>query len=99
VAAVPMYREAAACFALARKDNDVRASQRDADQLATKMLEDYQLVRLRLERALATRDFDAALIQIRLVNSMLETQSGDYVSLLGSLERRLLLRSSGKGGA
>jgi hypothetical protein len=97
VAAVPMYRQAAACFTLAGRPSDAHAADRDADRLANAMLEDYRLARLRLERALVAGELDAALIQIRLLNSMLETQSGEYVSLLGSLERRIMIRTTGNG--
>jgi hypothetical protein len=98
VAAVAMYRSATACFRSAGDEPSAGETEHDAKRLESAVLEDYQLARLRLERALIEGDSDVALEQVSLLKSMLEQRQGVYTAMLGDLERRLVLRARSKAG-
>jgi hypothetical protein len=95
IAAVPMYREAAACRRVAADDAAASVDDRDAASLAQRMQDEYKVARLRLERALASKNFDAANTQVKLLRDMLQGKTGDYVAFLSLMERHLLIKSSG----
>jgi hypothetical protein len=95
IAAVQMYREAAACRRTAADDAAASADERDAVDLAQRMQDEYHVARLRLERALVARDFDVANAQVKILKDMLQGKTGDYVAFLSLIERHILIKSSG----
>jgi hypothetical protein len=98
VAAVPMYREVAACFRVAGATTEARDAELAANRLETTMQNEYRLTQLRLERALSDQDFEAGLTQILVLKSMLENRTEEYVSNLSALERKLMLTSAKQEG-
>jgi hypothetical protein len=84
VAAVPFYERAAACFKTAGRPDDEREAGADAAVLRRKLTDDFRLNRLRLERALATEDWDTARHQIRILEAFLG-RHGDAAGAGGKL--------------
>ncbi len=92
VSAVPVYEVAAACF---RQGGDA-ASGNLADEsskyLRREMTDDFRMRRVRLDHALATEDYVSALKEVRVLLQFVEGKSGEYVTWLSNLERKLKLK-------
>jgi hypothetical protein len=84
VAAVPFYEKAAACFKIAGHPDEEGEAAADAAALRRKVTDDFRLDRLRLERAIATQDWDVAHHEIRILEAFLG-RHGDGASSKGAL--------------
>ncbi len=92
VIAVRLYREAGACAGVAG-DDDARAEARDlADRAAARVEADYRFHRLKLDRAIEAHHFGEALIETRVVASMLRDHGGPYTEWLAHADRVLEMR-------
>lgn len=96
VVAVNTFQRAAACFGHAAAPE--RAS--DATQQAEKMKKsvelDFHVHRVRLERALATKSYEEARTEVRLLLSYVGRHGSPYASWLTSLDRQIELKFAGK---
>jgi hypothetical protein len=92
VSAVPIYEVAAACF---RQGGDA-ASGNLADEsskyLRREMTDDFRMRRVRLDHALATEEYVSALKEVRVLLQFVEGKSGEYVTWLANLDRKLKLK-------
>ena len=92
VSAVPTYETAAACF---RAGGDVASgnlADESAKYLRREMTDDFRMRRVRLDHALATEDYVSAQKEVRVLLQFVEGKSGDYVTWLSNLERKLKLK-------
>jgi hypothetical protein len=96
VLAVAHYERAAACFARAGDHPAKQQSERDMRALKKKLTRDFHVHTVRLERALATREFERARTEIRVLLSYLSASAGEYTNWLATLDRRIQLKYSGK---
>jgi hypothetical protein len=96
VNAVVAFRRSAACFT--RADAPARAtdSVHQADTLERDVQTEFHVHRVRLERALATKSYEEARTEVRLLLSYIGRHSGAYANWLLSLDRRIELQFSGK---
>ncbi|HJL14934.1 MAG TPA: FHA domain-containing protein [Sandaracinaceae bacterium LLY-WYZ-13_1] len=94
VQAVARLRHAAACFrAAGDRESESRVTERRTE-LEERVRQDYGEARYRLGRALARRDYQAALHQTRRLSALLSDRPGTYQEWLTTLERRLRLRQA-----
>ena len=96
VNAVVAFRRAAACFVLADSAEQADGSRRQADALERAVETEFHVHRVRLERALATKSYEDARTEVRLLLSYVGRHSGAYANWLLSLDRQIELKFSGK---
>lgn len=92
VAAVGGYRRAAVCFKHAGHPAEAAAASTTADELQQRIVADYRLHRLRLERLLVMQEWEAAKREIRLLTALLEGKPGEYLSWLSNVDRRITIK-------
>jgi hypothetical protein len=96
VASVAHYERAAACFDVARASSDAGSARAQAEHMRASMSQQFHIHRVRLERSLATKDYEAARTEVRILLTFLERRSGDYTNWLAALDRHIGLKFSGK---
>ena len=95
VLAVGLYRTASACFEHAGRPSQKARAEQAAQRLERDLNESYRTHRLRLEHALGSKNQLLARSEVQVLRDLTSGASGDYVTWLASLERRLAL-SEGK---
>lgn len=96
VAAVQSFARAAACLKAAGQAEAADASQGAAEDLRQKMESEFHVHQVRLDRALATRQYESARTEVRLLLSFVSGRGGEYAEWLSTLDRQIELRYSGK---
>ncbi len=96
ISAVSSFERAAACFKAAGSPaaNDEATS--GATALRGQLNDEFHVHRVRLERALATRRYEDARTEVRLLLSFVGRRSTDYTRWLSDLDRQIELKFSGK---
>lgn len=92
VSAVPTYEMAAACFRAGGDPGSGNLADESAKYLRREMTDDFRMRRVRLDHALATEDYVSAQKEVRVLLQFVEGKSGDYVTWLSNLERKLKLK-------
>jgi len=92
VAAVPLFREARACFEVAGDADAAKEMGGSEGRLRGTLEEDYRARQVRLEHALDVKDLRTAQHETRVLLGMLDGRTENYVSWLGSVERRVSLK-------
>ncbi|MCL2447563.1 MAG: hypothetical protein FWD17_01310 [Polyangiaceae bacterium] len=96
VAAVPLYESAAACFRIAGRPDDAADATAAASALRQELSDEFQVHRLRLQRALASEEWLAADHEIGALLGFLPADGGEYVNWLSNLRRKLQLQYGSK---
>ncbi len=96
VAAVSAFERARACFQAAGATAASESAKNQAQSLRTKVEHDFQIHRVRLERALATERYDDARVELSLLLPFVGKQASDYRDWLLALERQIELKFAGK---
>ncbi len=96
VVAVNTFQRAAACFAHAEAPERASDAVRQADKMKQSVEMDFHVHRVRLERALATKSYEEARTEVRLLLSYVGRHGGAYASWLTSLDRQIELKFAGK---
>lgn len=96
VGAVNAFQQAAACFSRAEATERANEALRQADELKKGVQLDFHVHRVRLERALATKSYEEARTEVRLLLSYVGRRGGAYSSWLTSLDRQIELKFAGK---
>jgi hypothetical protein len=96
VNAVVAFRRSAACFARAESTDQESDSRHQAEVLERDVESEFHVHRVRLERALATKSYEEARTEVRLLLSYIGRRSGAYASWLLSLDRQIELKFAGK---
>jgi len=99
VAAVPMFETASACFRVAGQTAAAGEAQRAAQDLRSKINEDYRAHQVRLEHALTVQDWATAQQEVSVLRAFTEGKQGQYVVWLSNLDRRLELKLGRKEGS
>jgi hypothetical protein len=96
VSAVNAFQRAAACFSAAAAPEHASESARQGKQLEEAVLLDFHVHRVRLERALATKRYEEARTEVRLLLSYVGRRGSAYAAWLMSLDRQIELKFAGK---
>lgn len=96
VQAVPIYESAAACFRTGGDPGSAGLADDSAKFLRREMNDDFRTRRVRLEHALNVDDTVSAQKEVRVLLQFTENKSGDYVTWLSNLDRRLKLKATAK---
>jgi hypothetical protein len=89
VAAVPLYRQAAACLTRAGDARGAHETQTAADALALRLGDELRVRQVRLERFLALARYDAAQREIYVLRSFMRERNDPYAQWLAAVEREL----------
>jgi len=92
VQAVPTYEAAAACFRAGGDATSGSLAEESAKFLRRDITDDFRTRRVRLDHALAIEDYVSAQKEVRVLLQFTEGKSGDYVTWLSNLERKLKLK-------
>jgi hypothetical protein len=92
VSAVPTYEMAAVCFRAGGDTGSGNLADESAKYLRREMTDDFRTRRVRLDHALATEDYVSAQKEVRVLLQFVEGKSGEYVTWLSNLERKLKLK-------
>lgn len=92
VAAVPLFEEAAACFAVAGEGAAARETKELAAKLRVDIAQDFRTHRVRLEYALSRQNWSVAQKEVRVLLDFLDGKQHDYVSWLSNIDRRIRLK-------
>jgi hypothetical protein len=96
VKAVPIYEMAAACFRAGGDASSGALADESAKFLRREMNDDFRTRRVRLEHALTVEDYVSAQKEVRVLLQFTEGKSGEYVTWLSNLERKLKIKVSTK---
>lgn len=96
VNSVNAFQRAASCFTAAAAPELASQSARQGKQLESSVQMDFHVHRVRLERALATKSYEDARTEVRLLLSYVGRRGNAYAGWLTSLDRQIELKFSGK---
>jgi hypothetical protein len=94
VQAVPTYEAAAVCFRAGGDAASAGLAEASAAFLRRDITDDFRTRRVRLEHALAVEDYVSAQREVRVLLQFTDGKSGDYVTWLSTLDRKLKLKAS-----
>ena len=92
IQAVPTYEAAAVCFRAGGDTASGSLAEESAKFLRRDVMDDFRTRRVRLDHALTTEDFVSAQKEVRVLLQFCEGKSGDYVTWLSTLDRKLKLK-------
>ncbi|HMJ10236.1 MAG TPA: hypothetical protein VK524_02465 [Polyangiaceae bacterium] len=96
VRAVKAFERAAACLRDAAEPAREAQARAAALSLKKRVSDDFHVHQVRLERALATKEYEHARTEIRILLSFLENKRHEYASWLSNLDRQIELKFAGK---
>ena len=96
VQAVPTYEVAAVCFRAGGDSPSGILAEESAKFLRRDITDDFRTRRVRLDHALTVEDNVSAQREVRVLLQFTEGKSGDYVTWLSNLERKLKLKAGTK---
>lgn len=96
VSAVNAFQRAAACYGVAQAPERAADATSQAERLKESVQRDFHVHRVRLERALATKSYEEARTEVRLLSSYVGRHGSPYASWLLSLDRQIELKFAGK---
>ena len=96
VQAVPTYEAAAVCFRAGGDAPSGNLAEESAKFLRRDITDDFRTRRVRLDHALTIEDYVSAQKEVRVLLQFTEGKSGDYVTWLSNLERKLKLKAGTK---
>ena len=96
VQAVPTYEAAAVCFRAGGDSGSGNLAEESAKFLRRDITDDFRTRRVRLDHALTVEDYVSAQKEVRVLLQFTEGKSGDYVTWLSNLERKLKLKAGTK---
>jgi hypothetical protein len=98
VAAVRLYESAAACFGAGGAQPDAASAASAAERLRRHLADDFHVHTVRLERFLALKEYDSAQHEVRTLLQFLQGKSGEYVTWLGAVDRKISMKFAGNKG-
>jgi len=96
VQAVPTYEAAASCFRSGGDTPSALLAEEAAKFLRRDITDDFRTRRVRLDHALAIEDYVSAQKEVRILLQFTEGKSGEYVTWLSNLDRKLKLKVGSK---
>ena len=94
VQAVPTYEAAAVCFRAGSDGPSATLAEESSKFLRRDITDDFRTRRVRLDHALTVDDYASARKEIRVLLQFTEGKSGDYVTWLSNLDRKLKLKAT-----
>ncbi len=94
--AVALFQRASACYRVADELSRADRAQRAALELKRKAESDFHVHHVRLGRALATKHYDRARREVRILLAFVGKRGGQYAEWLTVLDRTIELKFSGK---
>jgi hypothetical protein len=98
VAAVRLFASAAACFRAGEAPGRAASADASAELLRRRLSDDFHVHTVRLERFLALKDYDAAQHEVRTLLEFLQGKTGDYVTWLEAVDRKIAMTFAGSKG-
>jgi hypothetical protein len=92
VSAVPVYETAATCFRAGGDGGSAGLADESAKYLRREITDDFRARRVRLDHALQIEDYVSAQKEVRVLLQFVEGKTGDYVTWLSNLDRRIKLK-------
>jgi hypothetical protein len=92
VQAVPLFEEAAACYRAGADGASAAVADEAARVMRIDLNEDYRTQQVRLEHALGVEDWTLAQRQVRILQQFTLGKTGDYVTWLSNLDRKIKLK-------
>jgi len=96
VAAVNAFELASVCYSGAGDSERADEAGQAALALKKRVADDFHIHQVRLERALATKNYESARTEVRILRSFLGGSLGEYSNWLSVLDRQIELRFSAK---
>jgi hypothetical protein len=96
VESVVLYGRAAACFSRAENSADAQFAHGEAEHMRQTTSRQFHVHQVRLERALATKEYDSAQAEARILQAFVGPREGEYGGWLSDLQRRIKVKFSGK---
>jgi hypothetical protein len=96
VESVVLYGKAAACFSQAHNTVEAQFAHDEAERMRQTTARQFHVHQVRLERALATKEYDSAQAEARLLQAFVGPEGGEYASWLSDVQRRIQVRASSK---
>jgi hypothetical protein len=92
VQAVPLFEEAAACYRGGGDGASAAVADEAARAMRAELIDDYRTQQVRLEHALSVEDWALAQRQVRVLQQFTSGKTGDYVTWLSNLDRKIKLK-------
>jgi hypothetical protein len=96
VESVSLYGRAAACFSQAQNRADAQLASREAEHMRQATARQFHIHQVRLERALATKEYDSAQAEASILQAFVGPGAGEYNGWLSDLQRRIKVKFSSK---
>lgn len=96
VEAATLYVKAAACFSSARAGAEAQLARADAERMRQLSSRQFHVHQVRLERALATKNYDGAQAEAAIVQAFAGPNAKEYGGWLSDLQRRMKVIASMK---
>ncbi|HTV23936.1 MAG TPA: FHA domain-containing protein [Polyangiaceae bacterium] len=96
VESVSLYVRAATCFTQAQNAADAQFARAEAERMRQTSSRQFHVHQVRLERALATKEYDAAEAEARILQAFVGTAGPEYSGWLSDLQRRMKVLLSSK---
>jgi hypothetical protein len=104
VAAADLFELAASCFRVAGANGDSEQAKTSAAAMRKTMSDDFHTHRIRLERALATKDYEGARTEVNILLDFMDRDpereqpkgAAEYTTWLSTMDRQIELKFSGK---
>jgi hypothetical protein len=98
VSAVKAFQLASICYQSGDETQQAGDAEQAALQLKRRVSDDFHIHQVRLERALSTKNYESARIEVRILRAFLGGALGDYTNWLSVLDRQIELKFSAKKG-
>ncbi|MET0792852.1 MAG: hypothetical protein ABW061_15130 [Polyangiaceae bacterium] len=98
VSAVKEFLLASACFQTADSAEQASDAERAALSLKKRVADDFHIHQVRLERALSTKSYESARVEVRILRAFLGGALSDYATWLSVLDRQIQIEFSTKKG-
>ncbi len=89
VESVVLYARAATCFSQAQNPADAQFARSEAEHMRQASSRQFHVHQVRLERALATKEYDAAQAEARILQAFVGSGGKEYSGWLSDLQRRM----------
>lgn len=89
IESVVLYAQAAACFSRAQNPADARFASGEAEHMRQASSRQFHVHQVRLERALAMKEYDAAQAEARILQAFVGSGGKEYSGWLSDLQRRM----------
>ena len=98
VSAVKDFLLASSCFRAADSGEEAGDAEQAALSLKKRVADDFHIHQVRLERALSTKSYESAHVEVRILRAFLGGAPSEYANWLSVLDRQIQIQFSAKKG-